>query len=305
MNVINMSKKTSRNIDAFDLPIEVFNTEGDLFKISYRGEEKILKKLHHQEGPLFANKLYTLEMLNTFKSYIPEGLIIPDYLVTFSGNIIGFTTPYKNGKTLVSVLNDNSLAREEQLYYLKKVGKYLEQMEYVRIETPLKDFYFNDLHDSNFVVDFDKKELYGIDLDSCKIFDNKPFPARYLTPMTLVNGIPKYKIYDITSTSNYYYYSKKEDAVNPFGYMIPDKNTDIYCYIMMILGYLTDSKVNTLTIDKFYELINKLRKIGYDKELLDVFSTIIIGKDNINPIDYLDTITNEQINKSRLLKYLK
>ena len=35
MNVINMSKKTSKNIDTFDLPIEVFNTDTSVLPFLY------------------------------------------------------------------------------------------------------------------------------------------------------------------------------------------------------------------------------------------------------------------------------
>lgn len=167
----------------------------------------------------------------------------------------------------------------------------LNQLKYIRKTTPLKDFYINDLHESNFIANMDKGELYVIDLDSCKIGTNAPCPARYLTPSALLNNVKgKYNIVD-------------NDKVP--GHVVADENTDIYCYIITILNYLYGCNINNLSIDQFYNYLNYLENIGFHKELVEYFSRIVINKCNENPVNLLDSITNEQVYRAKEIVYRK
>lgn len=137
----------------------------------------------------------------------------------------------------------------------------------------------------------DKGELYVIDLDSCKIGTNAPCPARYLTPSALLNNVKgKYNIVD-------------NDKVP--GHVVADENTDIYCYIITILNYLYGCNINNLSIDQFYNYLNYLENIGFHKELVEYFSRIVINKCNENPVNLLDSITNEQVYRAKEIVYRK
>ena len=47
----------------------------------------------------------------------------------------------------------------------------------------------------NFMVEKKTGQVRPIDLDSCKIADNKTFPAKYMTPFSLINNVEgKYNI---------------------------------------------------------------------------------------------------------------
>ncbi|UKI28760.1 MAG: hypothetical protein L6V78_07850 [Clostridium sp.] len=63
---------------------------------------------------------------------------------------------------------------EVKIKYLKDIGTILEKMDEVRKYAELEDFYLNDLHEGNFIVD-EEGTLRVIDLDSCKIAGNMPF----------------------------------------------------------------------------------------------------------------------------------
>ena len=93
MKVITLSKKALEKLKQVELGHEITNTEGKMFDFEYRGQKKVIKSLFHQEGERFANKLYTLEMLDTNKGYLPHSFCIPDSLISASGHIIGFTVP--------------------------------------------------------------------------------------------------------------------------------------------------------------------------------------------------------------------
>lgn len=104
MKIINVSKKKFQDLKKINLSKEIFNTEGVLYDFNYQGSEKILKKLYILNGSTFANKLYTLEMLDNNKEYLPNSFVIPDYLCTVNGEIAGFTMPKINGINLSTIL---------------------------------------------------------------------------------------------------------------------------------------------------------------------------------------------------------
>lgn len=283
MDVINYSKKKANTFE--NLELDIWNTEADMYVLKYKNKAKVFKRLYHDEGPMFANKLYTLEMLNTYKECLTNSFVIPDYLVTVDKNIVGFTVPMIEGENLKIYLDKRSNDCKDQLKYLKQIGVILEDMKNIRKYSSLNDFYLNDLHAANFIIEEETKDLKVIDLDSCRIMGNKPFISKYLTPGSLCRVSKKYKISNDIK----------------FGYIIPDENTDIYCYIMTIIEYLLGKSVNQYNIDNFYILLNHLDTLGFDKELLSIFENIILPRHNKNPYEYLDTITEEQIDKVKLL----
>ena len=288
MKIISISRKKFNELKKLELSREVLNTEGIVYDFNYKGQEKVLKTLYTLNGPTFANKLYTLEMLDTNKEYLPSSFCIPDYLCSVNNEVVGFTIPKIEGTNLSTILKSKDIDYKGQIYYLKKIGEILNQLHNIRKYTPLKEIYINDLHEFNFIVDNKNRELKVIDLDSCKIGSNKPFAARFLTPLSLINGIDKYKI---------------NEEENGAGYFIPDSNTDLYCYSTMILNYLYGDKIGSIGLDGFYEYLNYLEKIGISKDLLDCFNKLFANCKNENPLNYLDSLTNEQICRAKKLVY--
>ena len=291
MDIISISSKKFASLTPLKLSKEIFNTEGNIYEFEYRGKPEILKYLHHLSGPIFASKLYTVEMLDSNSEYLPESFYCPDHLFSIGSTISGFTVPWAKGVNLSTFLSDRHADLKEQVYYLKKVGELLQQLKTIRKYTPLKTLFINDLHESNFIVNPDNKHLYVIDLDSCKIGSNLSFPARYLTPFSLLNEVHgKYNINDDSSVP---------------GYVMADENSDLYCYNIMILNYLYGKSVNSMNGSEFYEYLNYLNKIGINGDLLNSFSAIIVNKDNENPVNYLDSLTTEQIYRAKSIVYKK
>lgn len=292
MQVISMSQNKYKQLTKMDLPKEVFNTESIIYNFRYKGQDKVFKKLLNNTGINLANKLYTLEMLDDNKDYLPENLCVPDYLVSVGGVIEGFTMPKIDGINLSTILKDKSLDIKEKIFYLKKVGEILRQIEQIRKYTPFNDFYLNDVHDSNFIVNPNKKSITVLDLDSSRVFSHATFASRYLTPFALLNNVKdKYKII--------------KDTSQQLGYVEADNNTDLYCYIIMILNYLYGENVNNMSLVNFYLYLNYLESIGINKELVEIFSRIVSNKKNKNPYNLLDSLTNEQVVRSKKIVYKK
>jgi len=287
MQIINMSKTKLNSLEPLILPKNVTSTECELFKYPYYGKEKLLKKLHRTDGIIFANKLYTIEALNANKDSMPSNFVLPESLVSINKKIEAFTMKYIKGINLSVILSNPDITYEEKIHYLKSIGRILEQMQNIRKYTNLNNFYLGDIHEDNFLVERDKQEIYIVDLDSCKIAGNKSFPGRYLTNSSLI----KY------NNTKYQTLSQTDDLAD---YKI-DENTDIYCYIIMILNYLYDGRVDRLSLDKFYDFINYLEDIKVNIELIECFNKIVVGGNNINPCNYLDTLTPKQVAGARRL----
>lgn len=287
MQIINMSKTKLNSLEPLILPKNVTSTECELFKYPYYGKEKLLKKLHRTDGIIFANKLYTIEALNANKDSMPSNFVLPESLVSINKKIEAFTMKYIKGINLSVILNNPDITYEEKIHYLKSIGRILEQMQNIRKYTNLNNFYLGDIHEDNFLVERDKQEIYIVDLDSCKIAGNKSFPGRYLTNSSLI----KY------NSTKYQTLSQTDDLAD---YKI-DENTDIYYYIIMILNYLYDGRVDRLSLDKFYDFINYLEDIKVNIELIECFNKIVVGGNNINPCNYLDTLTPKQVAGARRL----
>lgn len=288
MNVIQLSRKKFETLEPLVLSREVMSTEAEVYDFRYKGMPKVLKRLFHQEGERFANKLYTVEMLDANRKYLPDHFCIPEALVTVAGNIEGFILPKIEGPALVSVLRDKSLDTQEHIYYLKKIGEILQQLKAIRSYTPLKDIYIGDMHDSNFIVNPDNRQLTVIDLDSCKIGNNQSMPGRFLTPLSL-----------LTNVKGKYQFNKE-----PYlGYVTADEQSDLYCYTIMILNYLLKEDADDFSLEEFYEYLNYLEYIGVDKELIDVFGKIVTNQPNENPMPYLDTLTEENVCRAKSKVY--
>lgn len=282
-----MSKTKLNSLEPLILPKDVTSTECELFKYNYYGKEKLLKKLYRTNGIIFANKLYTIEALNSNKDNIPSNFIVPEVLVSINKQIEAFTMKYIKGTNLSIILNEPTITYEEKINYLKSIGNILEQMKNIRKYTELKDFYIGDIHEDNFLVDTEKQEIFVADLDSCKIADNKSFPGRYLTTASLLRY-------------NEIKYSLLDEPDRIADYKVTEE-TDIYFYIIMILNYLYDGRVDRLSIEEFYRFINYLDDIEVNKELIESFEKIVVGAPNVNPVNYLDTLSSKQIAKARKL----
>ena len=289
MEIISMSRSKFDKLEPLELPKNIRNTECEVFHFKYRNKDKVLKKLYCTGGNNFGNKLFTIEALSSNASYIPDNFILPECLVAIDKKIEAFVMPYIKGNNLSVVLNDDSTDLEEKKYYLKMIGQILEQMSYIRKFTPLTDFYIGDLHEDNLIIDPLKRTIYVADTDSIKIAGNFSFPSRYLNSKGLLNNAGKK-------------YHLNDDIHCLTDYVV-DENTDLYCYAIVILNYLYGEKINNMDIDEFYRYINYLVDLKIDKNLIDCFDRIVSNGNNINPVNFIDTLTHEQIGRARKKVY--
>lgn len=292
MKIINISQKKFNSLPRLQLPNDIVNTEAELYHFRYhQSYNGVLKKLYQHEGNSFANKLYTIEMLDFYRQYLPSDFVIPDTLVSIKGEIKSFGIPEIEGTNLSVLLKDENIPKELQLYFLKEIGIILDKLRNIRIHTPLKDIFIGDLQECNFIANPFTKDLYVIDLDSCKIAGNLASPARYLTKNALLNNAShKYKV---------------NTCQNIKAHIIPNEASDIYCYTIIILNYLYGANINNINLEDFYEYLNYLEYLKLNIKLLEIFESLVTYKETINPKDLIDTLSCEQIIRAKHNVYNK
>lgn len=286
MEVVNITKNGLKKLKKVSLGYGILNTEADLFimktKDKWNIEYKMLKTLFCTEGANFSNKLFTINELIDNKSVINiDELVLPEKLLIVDGQVNGFIMPYIENTNFEEILNDINISNLQKIEYFKQISHILHKMDNLRNNSDITEFYLNDLHASNFILNKKTGKINVVDLDSCKINGNKPFAAKYLTPFSPISSMKaKYRV---------------NEEINFLGYIIPDKNTDLYCYIMTLMNFLFKGRISSLGRDNYYLYLEYLRSINYPYELLDKLSKIYEYVDNEEIGDELDLLTNDMI----------
>ena len=290
MKILNMSKKKFDSLELLELPNHVFNTEGKIYvlpsKNKWQSEIKLLKKLYNTNGAVFGNKLQTINSLIDLRNIIdiPE-IVFPEKLAIVDNKVVGYTMELIDSVNLETALNSFDVSSVRKIKYLRQIGELLEKMKHVRTYTPVdiytndtvKDFYLNDMHENNFIIDRQTDNVRVVDIDSCKINGNYTFGSKYLTDKALIGSIRKYK---------------HEENNICGGFFEPSEDTEIYCYVMVILNTLYGGDIHKLSIPEFYNYLEYLYTIGVDLKLLTMFENIMSAHQNENPYECLDSLKN-------------
>lgn len=313
MEIKNVSEKKLKSLSKMPLAKEILNTEAELFlmedKTNWNKKLLVFKKLYYDEGEVFSNKLYTINELIEKKNIINiDELVMPDKVITVKGRVAGFAMPYIDNINLKTILSSTSYDPKYQIKLLKEVGAILEEMKKVRNYTSVTDFYLNDMHESNFILNKETGKLNVVDLDSCKIGNNLAQSSKYLAKAKPI--LTKMNKYNNTSDLNQDY--KYEERHNTIGGIFKiDENTELFCYNMMVLNYLYGDNVASLNLSDFCLYLEFLSAAGVSKELLDIFNLLYIEKDNQNPYELLDSLEtisykgNHYIFKAKTKKRIK
>lgn len=292
METISLTKKRFETLEPYELPNYVYNTEGTLYilpiKNRWTTQLKLLKRLYLTNGKVFGNKLQTINSLIDSKDELDiEEIVFPDKIATIGSEIVGFTMPLIESINLSTALRSREISNERKIKYLRQIGMILEKMKLRREYTSISDFYINDLHESNFIIDKDDN-IKVIDIDSCKINGNGIFNSKYLSSKSFIREVYKYQKNLECSISDYSYHKYSTDMTGAF---VPDENTDLYCYIIVILNFLYGDNIQNFTLQDFYDYLEYLQYIGVEKELLSYFEKIATCSENENPYQLLDSLT--------------
>lgn len=278
MEVINLEEKKLKKME---LSKKVLNVEAEFFRYSQKKnwhfEEYVFKKFFHTTGTVYGNKLFTINALIDHKDEIDmEQLVMPEALGAIDGQMVGVISPFIENINLQDILSAKLIdfSLKYKIAYLKEIGEILEKMKKMRKYSSVKDFYLNDIHESNFILNTKTGKINVVDLDSAKINNNLTFPSKYLNPISPLYDSPKYKL-------------AKNDIG---GYFEINDNTELYCYTMMILNFFYGANASMLTIPDFYAYLDYLNLIGVPKHIVDSLACLFINKDNVNISSYLEEL---------------
>lgn len=289
MKTINISNKTLRKLDRYNIQ-EINNVEAKLYllpeKDKWNKKMNLLKIFYNTSGSTFSNKMYTInELIESSEIIDIEQLSMPKKLAVINGEVSGYTQYFIENRNFKIILDDFNVSLNEKIDMFKQIGEILDRMKKIRDNTNLKDFFLNDMHEANFILNIETNKINVVDMDSCKINGNRPFASKYLTPFSNISTMP-------------FKYIQNSD-INFNGFIVANENSDYYCYIIMVLNFLYGDNISHMKTSEFYSYLNYLRSIGLSYKLLDGFSKIYEYADNENIKDYLDYINNDVICKSK------
>lgn len=255
----------------------ILSYDSKIFFITIGDKLKVLKKFNENISYDFIqNKLLTIGLLIENADAFDERFILPEKVAFIYDDIVGYIMNYIDNYNLSKLLASNSLSTSEKKNLLKQAGNILLFTDELRKKNnKLKNFYIGDLNVFNFMYDKERKILTVGDLDSCCITIKVSFPSLYLK----------------TSPNILFVGSKYPLDYN--GENIPNRNTDIYCYIIMILNFLYGGETQRMSFYEYYNYLEYLKDNGMPLELIDIFARIYESQSNINPVDLIDAIPDD------------
>lgn len=182
---------------------------------------------------------YNLKVLKElFKKYkylknIKE-LVLPQDIISYNSNIVGFSMPLINGITLDKAINDNLLTEDEIKSIFIKLLHLINKFK----ELPF-NFMIGDLHEKNVIID----KYLNINIIDCDSFiiNNKKL---VIDNQVLIGKYPNH------------YFNNKE---------LKDKNIklDYFCLLSMILNYVFKDIIDISNPIKFIIEHNEFNSLNY------------------------------------------
>lgn len=278
------------SLDYYRLKIGIVHSESNLYFTP--DHDGIVKYYTYFNKKYFNNKEYVINYLNAFDSeHHIDGFTLAKGKLYIDDRFRGLILPIIHGVNASCYLNSEKCPLRIKIEILKQIGKMLEDIHKYGKNYNLA---YSDVHADNFIVDgvyngqlddTSTIKVYGIDTDSCHILDSDYGINDYLYYNWWLKKLDKYE-YDVN------------------GMIITNYDTDIYCFIIMILKTIFEDNIYKYQLDELKEYFDYLDALGMTQNLLNALSSIYRKDHNINPTKYLDDLTSIEghLNKKLTLK---
>lgn len=272
MYVRNLKLRNIHKLEELSLDSQVFNTEALMLVLHHKsfpdGVTRVFKYMDMQEIPdIMEKKEFTVKKLNELKEYLAiRNLVIPDTLVYVDDELVGFALPLiPNHQNIGKLLQDDDVSFEQKLSYVKQMGDVIQKVQDVHLDD--FRFQFGDLNEYNFILNH-KGTVKAIDLDSSYLGIGEPQEMiYYLLRNTSIRTLPEK--YPVSIRFN----------------MIPNDNTDLFCYHMILLKVLAKEDFSCLPMQVHYDYLDYIKKFGLPSELIESLENLYSKKENYNPKD--------------------
>jgi hypothetical protein len=294
LNYIYLRMSEVRKLEHLAISEDVFNTEGLMLILNKQyktkdGKRMLFKYLDMQEfDSVMDRKEYILSYLNSSPYKDLEGLVIPDSEIFVDGDLAGFAMPLiEHHKNVGHLLHSHHVPFHEKKKLLKELGALIDSVNRIDAEHEL---FFGDLNEYNFILDEEEK-MKAIDLDSCHVSNldgvEPPDMAYYLLKNPNLWTLPnKYK-------------------KNFIGILIPNKDSDLYSYLMVVLDTIANHNMFKEDMDTYFAYLEYLHGLGVPSELIDMFWNIYTPKTNENPRLMIDTLDDHLVYHSSFNHFQK
>lgn len=226
---IYLTRKEFEKLKIFHPKTKAPNNEGILKLIKIDDTTKLIKVFHYTRRSYVIK--YTMDILITYKDILKERheeLVLPEdyvYVENPHEEKIGSTFAIIEGKNFQDILSDETYNYKKKMKLLKKLGQFIENLNKPIPNFPYK-IYIGDLHEGNIMIT-KSNDIKIIDTISMYVNKNKYF---------LTEAQPsKYLEFNETIKEDKYP-NKYPQQFN--GLIIPNQNTDIFCYLFIILNTL-------------------------------------------------------------------
>lgn len=284
---IQLSQEEFTELENFHPSSKAPNNEGSFKLIKIDGQTKLIKTHYYTRkmDTIKTNLNILITYKESIKQAIPELLLPEDYVYINDKTGVSYTLKPLKWTNLYDVIYDDTVSPRKKIDLLRKVGKTINR--FGNIPNFPYSIYIGDLHEGNIMVTKNKKIII-IDTLSCYINNNicEPQASKYLE---LSNEILNNSLMDKYKQS--------------YGIIIPNRNTDIFCYIYMILNTIASTETIFLSLKDLYNYLDYLEHHKFNKDFLYSIVRLFTKEDNINPYEFISTITRRQFECAHYLTY--
>lgn len=286
MEDIKLSKTEISSLEK--LPINCTNSEGIFYFYDTENGKKLIKIIrdfYNRYTQIGLKNIKILKEYNEILSVAFPEFVLPEALVYIEEKLRGYIMQYITGITLSDYLKKSDIPLEKKLTILKDIGKILEKI-----------FSFNKIPYNIILGDFHENNIIINNENKVKIID---LNGICLNPKDIPNC--KY----LNMAVNELRYKKTKYEVNILGEVTPNKDTDIFCYGMMIMNFISQSEFGKLPYYKIKRYLNYLKTIGFPTEFINCIEKLYSSDKNVNPYPYIESITEEMIENASMKTYCK
>lgn len=245
-NMIIQTDNINRNSELFIHDNEVLKIYVDNKKM-YKYNLQVLKEIIKKE-----------KYLRSIKE-----LVLPNSLIIYNNNIVGYSMPYIEGYTLLEIIDKKLLNDNEIKIIFNKILDLINRLK----ELPFNMF-IGDLHEKNVIIN-DELNINIIDCDSYVINNKKLIKDREVI-------IGKY--------SNIYYNNKELKRINIA--------SDYICLLSMLLNYVFKGNIDMMNPIEYIKSHAEFNNLSYLVKRLDIFNNFYLTCDDI---DYIFNLKNKII----------
>ena len=263
-------------------------TEGQFYFYNTEEGRKLLKiigdKYNYYSKLSLKNAQILLQYSDVLSTFFPE-LVLPEQLLFLDEELEGFLMEFIEGENLMSFLNNPQVQFNKKINAFVSIGEVLERNKAIP-DFPYK-FNFGDLHEGNIIMNQEGKVRFvdtnGIQLNQSEI-PNCKYVKMFRDDLLLFP-----KKYQQAATCE----------------IIPSHDTDLFCYGIMLLNYISKSNISQTPFYKIEKYLQYLQDIGFPREFMQAFHKLYSSAPNENFKDYLTSLNPSLLDESSFKQYQK